>query len=108
MFKLNLTNRFQTYLLSTFIVPKFLKFCNHLTINSKKSTMVLLCYFFKNQFSFLYLCQKLDHLCPFFTILYTLPCFHPMFKLIMLKDSLFLRNVVFLLVRPSNVQFETN
>jgi hypothetical protein len=29
MFKLNLTNYFQTFLLSTFIVPKFIKFCNH-------------------------------------------------------------------------------
>jgi len=29
MFKLNLTNYFQTFLLSTFILPKFLKFCNH-------------------------------------------------------------------------------
>jgi len=43
MFKLNF-NHFQAYLLSTFIVPKFLKLCNHLTINSKKSTIVLLCY----------------------------------------------------------------
>jgi len=29
MFKLNLTNYFQTFLLSIFFVPKFLKFCNH-------------------------------------------------------------------------------
>ncbi len=60
MFQLNLTSHFQTYLLSTFIVPKFLKFCNHLNINSNKSTMfiMILNYF---QSTFFYLCQKLDH-----------------------------------------------
>jgi len=31
------------HLLVTFIVPKFLNFCNHLIINSKKNTMLLLC-----------------------------------------------------------------
>ncbi len=31
--KLNLTNHFQTYLLFIFIMPKFLKFFNHLIIN---------------------------------------------------------------------------
>jgi len=39
MFKLNLIRHFQTYLLSIFIVPKFLQF-----LNSNKSTMLLLCY----------------------------------------------------------------
>jgi hypothetical protein len=43
--KLNLTSRFQLYLLSIFIVPKFLKFCIHFIINSKKGPMFLLCYF---------------------------------------------------------------
>jgi hypothetical protein len=36
MFNLNLTNHFQTYLLSTFIVPKFFKICNHCIINLKE------------------------------------------------------------------------
>jgi hypothetical protein len=37
-----LTNHFQTYLLSNFIVQKFFKIYNHVTINPKKSTMPLL------------------------------------------------------------------
>jgi len=45
MLKLYLISHFQTYLLFTFIVPKFFKFYNHLTIKSKKNTMILLCYF---------------------------------------------------------------
>ncbi len=43
--KLKLTDHFQTYLLSIFIVLKKFKFYNHLIINSKKGTMLLLCYF---------------------------------------------------------------
>jgi hypothetical protein len=43
--KLNLISHFQTYLLSIFVVPKFFKFYNHLLINSKKGTMLLLRYF---------------------------------------------------------------
>ncbi len=40
-----MTTHFQTYLLFTFIMPKFFKFCNHFIINLKKSTMFLLSYF---------------------------------------------------------------
>ncbi len=46
------------HLLSIFIVPNFFKFFNHLIINSKKGTMLLLYYF---QCTFLYFCKKLDH-----------------------------------------------
>jgi hypothetical protein len=42
--KLNLMSHFQTYLLSIYIVPKFSEFCNQFIINSKKGTMLLLCY----------------------------------------------------------------
>jgi len=38
-----LISRHTCYLL--FIMPKFFKFCNHLIINSKKNTMLLLYYF---------------------------------------------------------------
>ncbi len=64
--KLNLTNHFQTYLLSIFIMPKFFKFCNHLIINSKKGTMFLLCYFKLFSIYFLLLLSKTR---PFFTTL---------------------------------------
>ncbi len=67
MFKLNLTNHVKTYLLSTFIVPKFIKFYNHLTINSKKSTMLLICYFLKNSIYFLLFVSKTR---PFFNYLF--------------------------------------
>jgi hypothetical protein len=67
MFKLNLTNHFQTYLLFTFIVPKFLEFCNHLTINSKKGTMFLLCYLKLFSIYFLLFVSKIE---PFFTIFF--------------------------------------
>ncbi len=74
MFKLNFTSHFQTYLLSTFIVLKFLKFCNHLTINSKKSTMLLMCYFYNYfQSTFFYLYKKTR---PFFDYLFLTPCFY--------------------------------
>ncbi len=56
--KLNLTNHFETYLLSIFIVPKFLKFYNHLIINSKKGTMLLLYYFKLFSIYFLLLLSK--------------------------------------------------
>jgi hypothetical protein len=36
MFKLKLTSHFQTYLLSTLIVLKSFKSCNHLTITQRK------------------------------------------------------------------------
>ncbi len=61
--KLNLINHFQTYLLSIFIVPKTLKFYNHLIINSKKVTMFLLCYFQLFSIYFLLLLPKTR---PFF------------------------------------------
>jgi hypothetical protein len=72
-----LTSQFQTYLFLTFIILKFLKFCNWFTINpiegsivSKWKLNLLSCVFVKN--------------CPFFNLiffrqlfLYTLQCFHP-------------------------------
>jgi len=58
--KLNLTNHLQTNLLSIFIVPKFFKFYNHLIINSKKSTMLLLCYFQLFSIYFLILLSKTE------------------------------------------------
>ncbi len=61
--KLNLTNHFQTYLLSIFIVPKFFKFCNHLIINSKEGMMHLLCYYKLFSSYFLLLLSKIG---PFF------------------------------------------
>jgi hypothetical protein len=67
LFKLNLTNHFQTYLLFTFIVPKFFEVCNHLTINSKKSTMLLLCYLKLFSVYFLLFVSKIE---PFFTIFF--------------------------------------
>ncbi len=64
--KLNLTNHFQAYLLPIFIVPKFLKFCNHFIINSKKGTMLLLCYF---QLFSIYFILLLSKTRPFLTTL---------------------------------------
>jgi hypothetical protein len=61
--KLNLTSHFQTYLLSIFIVSKFLKFCNHFIINSKKGTTLLLCYLKLFSIYFLLLFSKIG---PFF------------------------------------------
>jgi hypothetical protein len=60
--KLNLTNHFQTYLLSIFSLPKFHKFCNHLIINSKKGTILLLCYFQLLSIYFLLLLSKIGPL----------------------------------------------
>jgi hypothetical protein len=59
--KFNLTSHFQTYLIFIFIMPKFFKFCNHLIINSKKGTILLLCYFKLFSIYFLLLLSKLDH-----------------------------------------------
>jgi hypothetical protein len=61
--KLNLTNHFQICLLSIFIVPKFLKFYNHLIKISKKGTMLLLYYFQSFSIYFLLLLSKIG---PFF------------------------------------------
>ncbi len=54
-------NHFQSYLLSTFILQKFFKFCNHLIINSKKITMIYYVIFNYFQSFFFDLCRKQDH-----------------------------------------------
>ncbi len=59
--KFNLTSF--SNMLSIFIVLKFFKFCNHLIINSKKGTMILLCYFKLFSMYFLLLLSKTG---PFF------------------------------------------
>jgi hypothetical protein len=54
------------HLLFTFIVPKFFNFYNHLIINSKKNTMLLLCYCKIFSIYFLLLALKIG---PFFDYL---------------------------------------
>jgi hypothetical protein len=87
MFKLNFSH-FQTYLLSTFIVPNFFKFWNHLTINSKKNTIVLLCYLkLFSIYFFLLVSNYFDCLLKLF-FKDILPCFHLMvFYLIFLLGN---------------------
>ncbi len=76
-----MTTHFQKYLLFISIMPKFFKFCNHLIINSKKSTMILLSYFQLFSIYILLLVSKnWTIFCLFLRHLFfknILPCFPP-------------------------------
>jgi len=51
-----LTSQFQTYLLTTFIIQKLLKFCIQLTTNAMEVLVVLYFYLQKKKSTFLCIC----------------------------------------------------
>jgi len=69
MFKLNSTNHFSNILVTYFILPKFLKFCNHF--------IIMLFKFFK-KLLFFYFCKKMDHF--FIVFLYYFWVYFTMFS----------------------------
>jgi hypothetical protein len=76
-----LTNQFQMYLLLTFIIPKFLKFCSWFTINPIEGLIVSNWNLSKIWIYFLVFSWKVASFKTWFFrqfFLYTLPCFHPM------------------------------